>query len=235
MINEEILFENVKKIYKMIAHSAMKAGRNPEDIRLISVTKNVDSAVIMKALNIGLREFGENRVQEAQKKIISNELKSTMERIQWHMIGNLQKNKAKVAVELFDMIHSVDSIEVAEEINKQAEKLNKQQKILIQVKLSDEMAKHGISKDKLNELIECIKHRQNLHILGLMTIPPFFDDPEMARPYFRELKRIRDDAEGAGVDLPELSMGMSNDFEVAIEEGATMVRVGTAIFGEREY
>ena len=148
------------------------------------------------------------------------------------MIGHLQKNKAKTAVELFEMIHSIDSLELAEIADKHAKKAGKIQKILLQVKLSDEISKYGILKDNLFELVREISEMKNLRIEGLMTIPPFFENPENARPYFSELRTLRDTAETMGFNLPELSMGMTNDFEVAIEEGATMVRIGTAILGK---
>ncbi len=235
------LIENINTIYKKISHAAMSAGRNPEDISLVAVTKSVTIDRIKEAVDAGLRIFGENRVQEAKEKILSlrtlnSELRTNT---MWHLIGHLQTNKAKTAVELFDVIHSVDSFELAEIINKQAEKIGKIQRILLQLKLSDEHAKHGILKENLISLIGQVSKLQNLDLRGLMTIPPYFENPEDARPYFRELRRLRDEAVGRGGVtpplLPELSMGMTNDFEVAIKEGATMVRIGTAIFGERKY
>lgn len=200
--------------------------------------------MIKGAIETGLREFGESRIQEAREKILNLKsenyppmpplAKGGMNGgVKWHLIGHLQSNKAKIAVQLFDLIHSVDSVEIAEEINRQAEKTGKIQRILVQVKLSSEEPKHGISKEKLMFLLEKLSSMRSLKAEGLMTIPPFFDEPEKIRPYFRELKKIRDEAEKGGVKLPELSMGMTNDFEVAIQEGATIVRVGTAIFGER--
>lgn len=230
----DILIENISSMYKRISHAAMRAGRNPEDVKLIAVTKTVSVEHIKEAMDAGLRMFGESRVQEAKEKVESLKLKVQSSNVEWHLIGHLQKNKAKMAVELFDLIHSVDSIEIAEVINKQAEKTGKIQKILVQVKLSDEISKYGISKENIIELLRHIRSMNNLSVKGLMTIPPFFDNPEMARPYFRELRKLRDDAEAKGFKLSELSMGMTNDFEVAIEEGATMVRIGTGIFGERE-
>ena len=166
---------------------------------------------------------------------MSAELKERSEKIYWHLIGHLQKNKVKTAVSLFDMIHSVDSLELAEEIDSHAAKTGKQQRILIQVKLSEEETKHGVAEKDLFELVRKAAALAHVKLEGLMTLPPFFDDPERARPYFRKLSDLRKEAEGKGFRLPELSMGMSHDFEVAIEEGATMVRVGTAIFGERSH
>ncbi|MEW6109781.1 MAG: YggS family pyridoxal phosphate-dependent enzyme [Nitrospirota bacterium] len=232
-MKDEQLLNNIKDVYRRISHAAMKAGRSPDEIRLIAVTKNIESNIIKKAVEIGLREFGENRIQEAQRKISDFRFQISDSDVKWHFVGHLQKNKAKYAVDLFDLIHSVDSVELSQEINKQAEKNGKIQKILLQVKLSDEAAKHGIIKGKYIDLIRAVSSMKNLSIEGLMTIPPFFDSPEMTRPFFRELRKIRDESEGLGFRLPELSMGMTGDFEVAIEEGATMVRIGTAIFGER--
>ena len=233
------IFENIRIICGRISHAAIRAGRKPEDIKLIAVTKTISIQQIKEAIDAGLRIFGESKVQEAREKI-QNSSRFIRDKIQdsnieWHLIGHLQKNKAKTAVELFEMIHSVDSFELAEIIDKHAENAGKTQRILLQVKLSDETGKYGILKDNLSELIREISKMKNLRIEGLMTISPFFENPESARPYFSELRTLRDKAETMGFNLPELSMGMTNDFEVAIEEGATMVRIGTAIFGERKY
>ncbi len=228
-----MLLENTSRIFKKMSHAAMRAGRDPQAVKLVAVTKTISINTIHEAIDIGLRIFGENRVQEAQKKIQDSKFKIQNSRIEWHLIGSLQKNKAKHAVRLFDLIHTIDSIELAEELNKQSEKISKVQRVLVQVKLSEEETKHGASEDDLFPLLEKIKNLNNLKLEGLMTIPPFSDDQEKARPYFRKLREIRDEAQKKGFALTELSMGMSNDFEVAIEEGATMVRVGTAIFGER--
>ncbi len=154
-------------------------------------------------------------------------------KIHWHLIGNLQKNKAKTAVRLFDLIHSVDSAEIAEELNKQAGRKEKKQHILVQVKMSDETTKHGISQNGLFDLIKKINDMRNIDLKGLMVIPPYFSDPEQTRPYFRKLKQLADELSYKGFPVNELSMGMSNDFEVAVEEGATMLRIGSAIFGKR--
>ena len=229
------IFENIRIICGRISHAAIRAGRKPEDIKLIAVTKTISIQQIKEAIDAGLRIFGENKVQEAREKIQDSRFKIQNSNIEWHLIGHLQKNKAKTAVELFEMIHSIDSLELAEIADKYAKKAGKIQKILLQVKLSDEISKYGILKDNLFELVREISEMKNLRIEGLMTIPPFFENPENARPYFSELRTLRDTAETMGFNLPELSMGMTNDFEVAIEEGATMVRIGTAIFGERQY
>ena len=174
-------------------------------------------------------------MQEAQKKIKSDALRVCDGRPYWHLIGHLQKNKVKTAVAWFDLIDSVDSLELAEEIDSQAAVIGKVQRVLIQVKLSEEETKHGVAENDFLDLVRKITVLCNVKLVGLMTMPPFFDEPERARPYFKRLSGLRKEAEKKGFRLPELSMGMSNDFEVAIEEGATMVRVGTAIFGERSY
>lgn len=232
------LIENISSIYKRISHAAMRSGRNPEEVTLVAVTKTVDTKRIIEAVNAGLRVFGENRVQEAQRKI--HELRSLIpeSKIEWHLIGHLQKNKARYAVQLFDLIHSVDSISLAEELDKQAKKINKIQRILIQVKLSEEETKHGVPEEDLIPLVEGIRDLKNLKLEGLMTLPPYFEDVEMVRPYFRRLEDIRDRLNSMLIlpsPIRDLSMGMSHDFEIAIEEGSTMVRIGTAIFGERMY
>ena len=211
----------------------MKADRSPDEVKLIAVTKTVGIEAVREAVESGVRAFGENRVQEAKKKILSDEVRGMSEKLEWHLIGSLQKNKAKDAVQLFDLIHTVDSIELADELNRQAERLGKIQRVLVQVKLSEEETKHGMSEAGLMNLFERIKEMKHLDLQGLMTIPPFFEDISRVIPFFRRLKALRDEAEKTGLALPELSMGMSHDFEAAIQEGATMVRVGTAIFGER--
>lgn len=228
------LRNNIETVHRRVSHAAMKAGRDPGEVKLVAVTKTVRVEQIREAVGAGLRVFGENRVQEAQKKILSEELRGMNEKIDWHLIGPLQKNKVKHAVQLFDLIHSVDSIELALEINKHSERTGKAQRVLVEVKLSPEDTKHGVDRRNLMPVLSAVSSMKCLILLGLMTIPPFSEDPEDARRYFRELRELRDAAQDSGIPLPELSMGMSNDFEVAIEEGATLVRVGTAIFGERK-
>lgn len=232
----------LEHVLNRIQGVAAKAGRNAEEIKLVAVSKGVALERILEAIDAGVKILGENRVQEAQKKIqmfsaqMTSPLPSRTERgTEWHLIGHLQRNKAKTAVQLFNVIHSVDSTELAEEINRHAENLNKKQKILVQLKLSDEIAKHGVPEKNHLELFQKLMHMKNIEMEGLMTIPPFFDDPEKTRPYFKKLRQIADNLIEKGYPIRELSMGMSHDFEVAIEEGATMVRIGTAIFGERNY
>ena len=202
-------------------------------MQLLVVTKTVGASAIREAVDSGMRVFGENRVQEARKKILSDEIRAMPEKLEWHLIGRLQKNKAKDAVQLFEVIHSVDSIELAEELDRQAEKFGKTQRVLIQVKLSEEETKSGVAEERLHELLGRIVQLKHLRLEGLMTIPPYQENVQGVLPYFRRLRELRDEAEKAGFRLPELSMGMSHDYEAAIEEGATMVRIGTAIFGER--
>lgn len=225
--------ENLKAVKETINNSSLKAGRNPQDIRLVAVTKTVGLPEIVEAVNAGVLILGENRVQEAKEKISNFKNQISNSKVEWHLIGSLQKNKTRTAVQLFDLIHSVDSISLAEEINKQARNTGKKQRVLIQVKLSDEAAKHGVLEKDMTALHAEVTKMKNIKLEGLMTIPPYFENPEMSRPYFMRLREIRDKLSSTAYNLPELSMGMSNDFEVAIEEGATMVRIGTAIFGER--
>jgi len=227
------IFSNIREVYRIMARGAMKADRSPDEVKLIAVTKTVGTEAIREAVDSGVRAFGENRVQEARKKILSEKIKGLSEKLEWHLIGHLQKNKAKDAVQLFDLIHTVDSVELADELNRQAERINKIQRVLVQVKLSEEETKHGMSEAGIMNLFERIKEMKHLDLQGLMTIPPFFEDISRVIPFFRRLKALRDEAETTGLALPELSMGMSHDYEAAIQEGATMVRVGTAIFGER--
>ena len=234
------------KVKDKINNSAAKAGRNPDEIKLIAVSKTVELQRIIEAIKAGAVILGENRVQEAREKISAFKSQippsvpspgkdGTIRKVEWHLIGNLQKNKAATAVQLFDLIHSVDSAGLAEELDRRAHKIDKIQRVLIQVKLSGETAKHGVPEKEFMKLFEKVTNMDNLRLEGLMTIPPFFEDPEKTRPYFRRLNHLADNVSGKGFTVNELSMGMSNDFEVAIEEGATMVRVGSAIFGERNY
>ena len=192
----------------------------------MAVSKTVQAEAVREAYEAGQRIFGESKVQEAQKKAEAlNDLN-----IQWHMVGHLQRNKAKHAVGLFKLIHSVDSIALLEEIDKQAAKKGFVQSVLLQVKLADEDTKSGAGEKELDGLVQKAGGLKNIKVEGLMTVPPFFDEPERARPFFKRLKELNN-----AYGFPELSMGMTGDFEVAIEEGATLVRVGTAIFGERDY
>jgi pyridoxal phosphate enzyme (YggS family) len=230
-----LIADALKEVKAKIHNYAVKAGRDSDNIKLIAVSKTVDLHRIIEALNAGVRILGENKAQEAIAKITELGILDTALRAEWHLIGSLQKNKAKKAVQLFDLIHSVDSSGLAEEINKHALILGKRQRVLVQVKLSDEESKHGIPEKGLMGLLEKIVAMDNLKLEGLMTMPPFFHDPdpEQARPYFRRLRQLAEMASERGYSVNELSMGMSGDYRIAIEEGSTMVRIGTAIFGER--
>jgi PLP dependent protein len=232
-MEDTLLLERIKNVFRKISSAAIRSGRNPFDVKLVAVTKTVPLERIKAGVDLGLRALAENRVQEAQGKIETCKVQCPNYEIEWHLVGHLQKNKVKTAVHLFDLIHSLDSIELAELLNKHAGQTGKIQRVLIEVKLSEEATKYGIGREKLMGLIETTTGMKNLKLEGLMTMPPYFEDPELARPFFRELRELRDEAEKKGYQLPELSMGMTNDYEGAILEGATMVRIGTAIFGER--
>ncbi len=226
------IVDNLKTINQRIAAAALRAGRDPLSVRLVVVTKTVDVQRVREAVAAGAAILGENRVQEARDKI------EALGRIaQWHLIGRLQTNKAKYAVRLFDLIHSVDSLGLARELDRQAQKIGKIQDVLIEVSIAGEAAKGGISPDDCPGLIREAAALKNIRVCGLMAIPPFLDDPEEVRPFFRNLRELSQHIIKEGipnVSLQELSMGMSHDFEVAVEEGSTMVRVGTAIFGQRK-
>jgi pyridoxal phosphate enzyme (YggS family) len=221
--------KNLSKVRERIEHAAIKAGRDPREIKLVAVTKTVPVPRMQEAMAAGAKIFGENYIQEARAKI--EEIGES--RIQWHFIGHLQTNKAKYAVKLFDLIHAVDSLALAQELDKRAASAGKRIDCLIEVNLSQEASKFGISKEKASELAHAFTGLKDISLQGLMTMPPYVDDPELARPYFVALRKLREEIAASGISLPELSMGMSSDFEVAIEEGATIVRIGTAIFGER--
>lgn len=228
--------ENVKtrvdSIRTRIEKAASACGRNPANIRLVAVIKSVPIRLVREALEAGVTILGENYVQEARAKI--SELSDYP--ISWHFIGHLQSNKAKYAVRLFDLIHSVDTLKLASDLNKQAVKIKKIQDILVQVNISEEATKSGVSIQDTQQLLEDLSDLDHLAVKGLMTMPPFFNDPEKVRPFFAALRELRNrlGQRLPHVTLNELSMGMTGDFEVAIAEGATLVRIGTAIFGERK-
>jgi pyridoxal phosphate enzyme (YggS family) len=227
MTDETVLQKNLAEIYERIKKAASKVRRNPDEIKLIAVSKTHPGAVINEAIKAGAIDFGENKVQEAEGKI--NEI--GREKVCWHLIGNLQSNKARKAVRLFDIIHTLDSVELALRLERICQEEERPElPVLIQLDLAGEATKSGISEKDLPDLIETLQTCEHLNWRGLMILPPYFEDAELVRPYFRRLREIRDRVLLNG----ELSMGMSHDFEIAIEEGATMVRVGTAIFGERE-
>jgi pyridoxal phosphate enzyme (YggS family) len=224
---------NIKKIHDEICAAAQKSGQDSSQITLIAVSKRKPAEMIQQAIDAGHRDFGENYIQEAMEKIDLIGRKSAT----WHFIGHLQSNKAKFAVKYFDLIHTVDKVKLAKEINRQAEKIGKIQEILLQVNISHETTKSGAEENEIMDIAKQVCRFDNLHISGLMCMPPFFDDPEDARVYFKKLKQISKDIEALNLPntaMTHLSMGMSHDFTVAVEEGATLVRVGTAIFGARE-
>ena len=225
--------QNLSSVIEKISNSVNKSKFN-QVVELIAVTKTVESDKINKVIDLGTNNIGENKVQEIQRKY--SEINTD---VNWHLIGTLQTNKVKYIADKIYMIHSLDRIELAKEIDKQAKKHNRTINCLIQVKLSEEDTKHGTEIEDVMELVKQIaKEYSNIKICGLMGMAPYFEDSENARPYFKKLRSIFDEIKSmniSGVNMQHLSMGMSNDYEIAIEEGATFVRVGTAIFGEREY
>ena len=225
--------ERLDRIRKRIADAAIACGRDPDSVRLVAVSKTMDAERVARAIDAGAEILGENYIQEAREKF--NALYDRP--VVWHFIGHLQSNKVKYAVRMFDLVHSVDSFKLARALDKEARKNDKAQDILVQVNISREETKSGIGETEAVELVTRIAGLENIRVKGLMTMPPFFDAPEQARPYFRQLARLRDrmvEAGIPGVNMAELSMGMTGDFEVAIAEGATLVRIGTAIFGARQ-
>ena len=227
--------ENIERVSERLALAARRSGRDPDTITLMAVTKTFGDEPIREAYSAGLRVFGENRVQEfADKSGALNGLSGA----EWHMIGHLQGNKAIRAAELFAAVDSVDSLRLAERLNSAAEKLKKRLSVLIEINVGGEEAKSGLDahSPELKRILEAASRLTQLHICGLMTVPPFTEDPEGARGYFQQLRQLRDRIcaeKHERVSMDVLSMGMSHDFEVAIEEGSTCVRVGTGIFGRR--
>ena len=225
--------QRLEHIKERIRRACESCNRDADSVHLVAVSKTIPAGTVKEAIESGVTILGENYVQEAREKF--NALAQYP--VSWHFIGHLQSNKAKYAVRLFDLIHSVDSLKLARELDKQAKKVDKIQKILVQVNISGEDTKSGISADETPRLISEISRLENLSIRGLMTMPPYFYQPEKVKPFFAALRELRDQIKAQAlpnVSLEELSMGMTGDFEVAIEEGATLVRIGTAIFGERK-
>jgi pyridoxal phosphate enzyme (YggS family) len=228
-----LIATNLAAVRARLERAAATTGRPPDAVRLIAVSKTFSIDAIGAAISAGQRDFGENRVQEAVPKIEA----LAAEPVRWHLIGHLQSNKARKAARPFDVIHSVDSVELLQRLDAAAREVRRRPKLLIQVDLAHEATKHGARLDLIQPIFEAAGSLTNAEVVGLMVLPPYFDDPEEARPYFRRLRNLRDELGSRGIPasrLRELSMGMSHDFEVAIAEGATMVRVGTAIFGRRE-
>ncbi|MCX7875866.1 MAG: YggS family pyridoxal phosphate-dependent enzyme [Melioribacteraceae bacterium] len=226
-----MLENNIKIVIDKIQNVCFRSGRNFSDINLIAVSKTQSIEIISDAFNYGLINFGENKAQELKQKAEQIKLN-----LIWHFIGHLQTNKVKYVINHAEYIHSVDSKKLADEINTKAEKINKLQKILLEVKTSDEESKFGLqTEEQVFELIEFCKSKKNLEVVGLMTMAPFTEDEISIRKSFSNLRMLKDKINSCGHNLKELSMGMTNDFEIAIEEGSTMLRIGTAIFGERNY
>ena len=224
--------ENIVRVRERMAAACARTGRRPEDVRLVAVSKTIPAERIRQAYEAGLRDFGENRVQEAEAKrpALANF------DITWHLVGHLQTNKARAARKLFQYIQSVDSLRLAERLNRVALP-GQRLPVLLEVNLGNEPTKSGAREEEVLQLAEGVSLLPTLELRGLMVVPPFFDDPEGARPFFRRLRELAELIQSRnlpGVSMGELSMGMSHDFEVAIEEGATMVRIGTAIFGPRQ-
>lgn len=232
---ESSLRARAEALLGRVASAAARAGRDTGEVKLVAVTKTHPASLVREAFAAGLREFGENRVQEAEEKI--EELAREVSDVRWHLIGRLQANKARRAARLFDVIHSVDSAALAERLERVCEEEGRERlDVLVQVDLAQEETKGGARVEELHAIAETLKACTRVCFKGLMTLPPFYEDAELVRPYFRRLRELRDGlrASGAfGEGVGELSMGMTHDFEVAIEEGATLVRVGTALFGER--
>ena len=222
---------NLEHIRERMERAAARAGRSPSDIKLVAVSKMVGVDAIHEAIASGVTIFGESYIQEARLKV-----PQITGPVRWDFIGHLQRNKVRHAVGLFGMIHSVDSLALAQEMDRTAMQSGKRMRVLVEVNLSGEKAKSGIDSAGAGNLVREMASLPHLSLEGLMTMPPYSDDPENSRPYFRALRNLRDslnEESGGGLALQQLSMGMSSDFEVAIEEGATLVRIGTAIFGER--
>jgi PLP dependent protein len=222
--------ENLLRLHEQIAASCRRANRAESEVALMAVSKVHPAGVILEAYAAGQRLFGENRVQEFQEK--SEHLKELGD-AEFHLIGPLQSNKTTRAAELFDAIDAVDSLKIAQRLDSAAKMLGKKLPVLVEVKLSHEESKHGLAPEELTGLLDAMGELASVEVTGLMTVPPWSEDAEMARPYFRELRRLRDEAMARFPNVTQLSMGMSNDFMVAIEEGSTCVRVGTALFGKR--
>jgi len=230
----EALQTRIDEVRRKIAAAAQKSGRDPETITLVAVSKTHTASVVREAINLGLSDFGESRVQEAEDKIVAIGRSAA----RWHLIGHLQANKVRRAVKIFDVIHSLDSISLAQRLERACIESGREElQVLIQVDLAGEATKSGIAATELPALAKLVNSCSRLKLIGLMLVPPYFEDPEDVRPFFRRLKNLRDELQAVGLlgqNSGELSMGMTHDFEVAIAAGATMLRVGTAIFGERE-
>lgn len=230
---QEQLSTRLTAVRERIAAATNASGRQPGEVKLIAISKTHPASVIRTLIELGAMDLGENRVQEAEEKIAE----IGREQAHWHLVGHLQANKARRAVNLFEVIHSIDSLDLAQRLDRLCgEEGREKLPVLIQVDLGHEETKSGIDESELDDMVDGLQSLTHLEFTGLMTLPPFFDDTEQSRPFFRRLRQLRDELESRGAfgnRRGELSMGMTHDFEVAIQEGATMVRIGTAIFGER--
>ena len=223
--------ERLEMIRGRMDAAARRSGRSPEDIRLVAVSKTVEPDRIRDAIQAGQLLFGENRVQEAKRKI-----EAIREAVQWHLVGHLQRNKVREAVRLFEMVHSVDSVALLEDLNRHAAQQQKTIEVLVQVNLDRETTKHGVGEESIPKIFTAVGILSSIQVKGLMILPRYEPDPEKSRPKFRRLSELAEEIRQKrypNVEMRELSMGMTEDFEVAIEEGATLVRIGRAIFGER--
>ena len=234
-MSEENLRENLKKVEKNISEAAERSERKREDITLLAVSKNHSLEDLKVLRRAGVKLFGENRVQELQEK--DEKLKAEGIVQDWHFIGHLQRNKVKYLMRMDNciMIESIDSLRLAKEVNKRAAKNERVIPVLIEINAAGDENKYGIKAEKAEEFLKKVLNFDNLDIKGLMTVLPYLDDSEELRPYFKKMKKLFDDLSENVIQLEELSMGMTNDYQIAIEEGSTIVRVGTALFGEREY
>ena len=225
--------KNVDKILQNIKKACDSSNRNEDDITLIAVTKTVDVDVMSEARKLDLKNFGENKPQELVRKFEFFDKET-----RWHMIGHLQRNKVKYIIDKVELIHSLDNVKLAEEIQKQSVKHDKVADVLIEINIGNEISKHGISPEELFDFVDKVKGLKNLRIKGLMTVAPYMTDSEDVRPYMKKMKSLFDELKemkGDNIDVDTLSMGMSNDYKIAIEEGSTMLRIGSSIFGERIY
>jgi PLP dependent protein len=231
-IADSVLTQTLHSIHQRMHDACERVGRNAAEVTLVAVSKTVPAATVREAIAAGVSVLGENRVQEAEAKLAA--LSDSRSQVKWHLIGHLQANKARKAASLFDVVQSVVDESIAARLNRMAEELGKRLPVFIEVNLAGEASKSGVALAEALPLIKTVAQYPALELQGLMTVPPFLDDPEDVRPFFRQLRELRDKALHAGfASCTQLSMGMSHDFEVAIEEGATLVRIGTALFGAR--
>jgi pyridoxal phosphate enzyme (YggS family) len=227
--------ENLRKLSEKVAQAAERSRRSPGDISIVAISKTFPVESVSEAIAAGQLVFGENRVQEAEAKI---RFFAESHRIEWHLVGHLQSNKAQRAADLFQVIHSLDSLHLAAKLSEACRATGKQVSVLLQVDLGKEATKFGVDEGEVRDLVSAVSRMDGLRLDGLMIIPPYFEDPELVRPYFTRLRELKDalEREQPGcLGQRHLSMGMSHDFEVAVEEGATMIRIGTAIFGSRAH